>query len=130
MQPSSFHLPKHASYFVTGCTRTALAFEFRGSRPTLSTARSPDLQGDTIPQSAQRPPGRGFRWSVWPTLEGLTADDGTPQVSRQDSELQAVAPVASTILALSSVIAETIGRPMSTLVEFVRQPIDADSPGE
>jgi hypothetical protein len=80
--------------------------------------------------NVMRPPGRGFGWSVSPTLEGQAADDGTPHGSRQDSELQAVAPVAPTILALSAVIAESTGRPVSTHVEFVRQPIYADSPGD
>ena len=80
--------------------------------------------------NVMRPPGRGFGWSVSPTLEGLAGDDRALQGIREDSELQAVAPVAPTILALSSVIAETTGRPVSSHVEFVRQPSYGDGPGD
>jgi hypothetical protein len=75
-----------------------------------------------------RPPGRRFGWSVSPTLEGVDGDHGTPQGIRED--LQAVAPVAPTILALCSLIAETTERPVSAHVEFVRRPIYTDGPGD
>lgn len=80
--------------------------------------------------SVMRPPGRGFGfgWSVSPTLEGLDADHGAPQGISDD--LQAVAPVAPTILALGTLIAEATGRPVSSHVEFMRRPVYADGPGD
>jgi hypothetical protein len=58
---------------------------------------------------------------VSPTLDDPAAD-GTPQGISEDPDPTLVAPVAPTILALSRVIAETTGRPVTTYVEFVRQP--------
>jgi hypothetical protein len=68
-----------------------------------------------------RPPGRGFSWSVFATLDD-PASDGAPQGITEDPDPTVVAPVAPAILALSRVIAETTGRPVSTRVDFIRQP--------
>jgi hypothetical protein len=78
--------------------------------------------------NVMRPPGKGFGWSVSPTLEGLDAEYGAPQGISDD--LQAVAPVAPTILALGTLIAEATGRPVYSHVEFMRRPVYGDGPGD
>jgi hypothetical protein len=89
-----------------------------------------DLEYNLV-HNVMRPPGRGFGWSVSPTLDDPAADDGTPQGISEDPDPTLVAPVAPTILALSRVIAETTGRPVCTYVEFITQPrYTGDGPGD
>lgn len=101
------------------------ALKIRGTRPGSRIVAALDYN---FVHNVMRPPGKGFGWSVSPTLEGLDADYGTPQGISDD--LQAVAPVAPTILALGTLIAEATGRPVSSHVEFIRRPVYGNGPGD
>ena len=104
---------------------TSDALKIRGPRAGSRIVAALDYN---FVHNVMRPPGRGFGWSVSPTLEGLDADYGAPQGISDD--VQAVAPVAPPILALGTLIAETTGRPVSSHVEFIRRPVYADGPGD
>ncbi len=101
------------------------ALKIRGTRPGSRIVAALDYN---FVHNVMRPPGKGFGWSVSPTLEGLDAEYGAPQGI--SDELQAVAPVAPTILALGTLIAEATGRSVSSHVEFIRRPVYGDGPGD
>lgn len=104
---------------------TSDVLKIRGTRPGSRIVAALDYN---FVHNVMRPPGRGFGWSVSPTLDGLDADYEAPQGISDD--LQAVAPVAPTILALCTLIAQATGRPVSSHVEFMRRPVYGDGPGD